>query len=554
MRRTGIGVAASAVLALALAPAAYGGEVTTGSDGGATDGTLRHEINNATSGETITIDPGVNPTLTGRVTITQDITLIGQGAAQTTITGDPSDRAFDVSVPGKTVTFRNLTITGGTAQGGATPGAGGNPGGAIYGIGGALVIDGVAFINNRAGWGASGDPGSNGSPGPGGTGHVGGVGGSGGAISTANALTVINSTFIGNRAGVGGTGGPGGNGTGGFTGGTGGDGGHGGDGGAIIAYGMASITNSTFIDNKAGAAGDGYVGGGGGFGTAGGHGGLGGSGGALYQGPITPLLPITGSTFSANVAGAGGAGGGGTGLGGGGSGGNGGEGGGVFLLNASVTNSTFSSNAAAGGGPGGSGVFGQSSGGNGGNGGGLNGQSSVHSSTFAGNAAGIGGPLGGPNGTGGGILVPTMQTIDTSIFAGNTAAGSTTDPGANCAGNTPAAANFDLSFPGSTGCPGAVGDPLLGALGSNGGPTETMVLAAGSPAIDQVPSGPLCPATDQRGVSRPVGPACDIGAFEAPLPTSPGKGPVKKCKKKKKHKHAVAAKKKKGCKKRKHKH
>ncbi len=52
----------------------------------------------------------------------------------------------------------------------------------------------------------------------------------------------------------------------------------------------------------------------------------------------------------------------------------------------------------------------------------------------------------------------------------------------------------------------------LGALRTNGGPTPTHALLAGSPAID-AGSGSL--ATDQRGVSRPVGAAPDIGAYEA---------------------------------------
>ena len=43
----------------------------------------------------------------------------------------------------------------------------------------------------------------------------------------------------------------------------------------------------------------------------------------------------------------------------------------------------------------------------------------------------------------------------------------------------------------------------------------TMALRAGSPAIDHGGTATTgCPATDQRGVPRPQGPACDIGAFE----------------------------------------
>ena len=59
------------------------------------------------------------------------------------------------------------------------------------------------------------------------------------------------------------------------------------------------------------------------------------------------------------------------------------------------------------------------------------------------------------------------------------------------------------------------GDPVLGPLADNGGRTLTHALLAGSAAIDA--GGDSCPATDQRGVTRPIGPHCDIGAVEAPL-------------------------------------
>lgn len=57
----------------------------------------------------------------------------------------------------------------------------------------------------------------------------------------------------------------------------------------------------------------------------------------------------------------------------------------------------------------------------------------------------------------------------------------------------------------------------LGSLDNYGGPTETIPLLPGSIAIDQIPLGANgCGTilTDQRGVFRPQGPACDIGAFE----------------------------------------
>jgi len=63
-------------------------------------------------------------------------------------------------------------------------------------------------------------------------------------------------------------------------------------------------------------------------------------------------------------------------------------------------------------------------------------------------------------------------------------------------------------------------DADLGPLAFNGGPTKTHALGASSDAIDAGLNGP-CPATDQRGVSRPIDgdgdstATCDVGAYEA---------------------------------------
>src|SRR5262249_3793692 len=60
----------------------------------------------------------------------------------------------------------------------------------------------------------------------------------------------------------------------------------------------------------------------------------------------------------------------------------------------------------------------------------------------------------------------------------------------------------------------------LGPLQDNGGPTFTHALLPGSAALDAAnpaaPGGgdPSCEQTDQRNVTRPQGPRCDIGAFE----------------------------------------
>ena len=108
-------------------------------------------------------------------------------------------------------------------------------------------------------------------------------------------------------------------------------------------------------------------------------------------------------------------------------------------------------------------------------------------------------------------------------LAGTIVAGNTPD---NCGGTVSLGYNLDDDGTCSLTAAGDLAgvDPLLGPLTDNGGPTETQALLAGSPAIDA--GGSSCPAVDQRGVVRPQGAACDIGAYEyatgAPFATVPG--------------------------------
>ncbi len=51
-------------------------------------------------------------------------------------------------------------------------------------------------------------------------------------------------------------------------------------------------------------------------------------------------------------------------------------------------------------------------------------------------------------------------------------------------------------------------------LANNSAPTKTHALVAGSPALNVDPSGTGCEPIDQRGITRPQGGACDVGAFE----------------------------------------
>jgi hypothetical protein len=77
-------------------------------------------------------------------------------------------------------------------------------------------------------------------------------------------------------------------------------------------------------------------------------------------------------------------------------------------------------------------------------------------------------------------------------------------------------------------------DPQLGALGDNGGPTPTRLPAPTSPLLDAIPAD-ACRAgdaaavtTDQRGISRPQGVGCDIGAVEVAVrsPVTPPPPPA----------------------------
>ncbi|HKI02660.1 MAG TPA: choice-of-anchor Q domain-containing protein [Thermoanaerobaculia bacterium] len=113
---------------------------------------------------------------------------------------------------------------------------------------------------------------------------------------------------------------------------------------------------------------------------------------------------------------------------------------------------------------------------------------------------------------GGGLyaLGTNGSTITNTIIAGNL--------GGDCQNVSSFVSDHSLDSDNSCGLTGP-GDlpgiaPLLGPLADNGGPTDTHALLAGSPALDA--GGSVnCPATDQRGVTRPQGSACDIGAFEA---------------------------------------
>ncbi|MDQ2997507.1 MAG: IPT/TIG domain-containing protein, partial [Chloroflexota bacterium] len=171
---------------------------------------------------------------------------------------------------------------------------------------------------------------------------------------------------------------------------------------------------------------------------------------------------------------------------------------------ATFTNVTFTQNRAVG----------DQSSGNGGLGGAIAGGGNwlCDSCTIANNHAGY---------IGGGIFAGSSATLKNTIVSNNTAfnSGNNWYIDQNC--STPLIdGGANLQFPAPTGvntgdptcaASAVIADPKLGVLADNGGATQTIALAADSPALDRAKD---CPSTDQRGISRPQGSACDIGAYE----------------------------------------
>ncbi|MBO9664785.1 choice-of-anchor Q domain-containing protein [Dokdonella sp.] len=141
----------------------------------------------------------------------------------------------------------------------------------------------------------------------------------------------------------------------------------------------------------------------------------------------------------------------------------------------SVTNSTISGNSTF---RGGGGIH-------------ANGTLSLRHATVSGNTT---------NGTGGGIDGDGGGAIDDSIVAGN----------AQASGDDIALAG---SWTGDHNLTSATGLDL-GPLQDNGGPTPTMLPGSASAAIDAIPAQECAEPTDQRGIARPQGAGCDIGAVE----------------------------------------
>jgi hypothetical protein len=436
---------------------------------------------------------GENGNGIGDYDLTDSVTIRGAGAGLTIINGRQQDRLFDL-LGSIDVRFAGLTLRNGGTSGGVN-------GGAIQAIDANIVVVGCVLRDNRAlVGGAINDE----------TGAVrltdsqviGNVaqGDGGGLRALDGELTVESSLIRRNLAGVNG---------GGFKSST-----------AIVTGstisanfagsvgGGANVTSSTIVSNSV-IQGN----------SAGGEGGgvasvtlelrrsevkgnfCSGSGGGLKSDTLT----LTASTVGGNYAD--------------------GDGGGIAAATATLTRCTLFGNST--GGSGGGGKFGTANwtnctiSGNSAvvNGGGINASSgSVLNCTVVENSAGI---------DGGGLFAGTQLTLRNSIIAINLARST----GPDGAGGGPAAlisqghnligdfTDFIVVAGDITGTSTNPLDPKLGPLANNGGPTRTMVLLAGSKAID-AGDNPSLPATDQRGSPRKKDgngdgiAVVDIGAFE----------------------------------------
>ena len=519
-------VALSVLLALG-GSARAGGLVS-----GCTEQALRDAL---VGGGVVTFTSDCSLTLSQGINLPTNSTTIDGGGFAVTISGGNGVPLFNVT--------GSLRLVGLTLADGKSPN-----GGAVYvNPGATFVATNCTFTGNIAQGtaGAAGANGSNATDGTGGNGGNGtsGTAGLGGAIyNYLGNVGLLNCTFITNSAlgGNGGNGGSGGNGGGSFSqGGNGGNAGNGaaGSGGAVYNQGNLSLFNCTLSSNNAqgGNGGIGGTNGSGVFVSLAGSGGAGatGAGGAIYNGRNTTIIACT---FSGNTAVGGTSAPGGNRTSGIGTAGNrGGDGIGGALCSlwwGAVTNCTFFNNTVTGGdggdGGGGTGTLDQGgNGGDGGNGygGGIEneGTLTVVNCTIANGAATAGtngvsgsGDFAGTDGLpgkalGGGVArtAGTFALLN-CILATNTPGangyGTVTDEGYNISSDSSIVLNTTSR---------ASLDPRLGTLTTNGGPTMTMALLSGSPAIDFIPTSQNgFPATDQRGVRRPQGLGVDAGAFE----------------------------------------
>jgi hypothetical protein len=437
--------------------------VTSLADSG--PGTLRAAITQAASGGVITTQYTITfaPSVTGTIALASPLPEL---SAAVTIDG-PGRSALTVarSRASGTPAFRIFTVPAGaevTISGLTISGGQGSDVGGGISSSGTLTVTDSTITGNSAGYNG------------------------GGGISSSGTVTVTDSTISGNSTVSGG--------------------------GGISSSGTVTVTDSTISGNSSGF--------GGGIGndvdgtvtvtdsTISGNSAYDGGGGIFNNGTVT----VTGSALSGNSADNPSS------LGGGGICNNGDGaltvsdstfsrnsavyGGGIWNNvdgTLTVSDSTFSGNSASG--------FGEATGGGIDNGGTL----TVADSTLSGNSAVFGGGIDNDSST-------ARLTVTASILANNSGGnlvaggGTVVSKGHNLFSDKPRVALSPTDLTDT--------DPLLGPLADNGGPTPTMALLPGSPAINAGAAVPGITA-DQRGVPRPQGAAPDIGAFELQPPIEP---------------------------------
>ena len=478
-------VTSLATLSVVVLPAAVAGAATdtVTTCAGSGPGSLPAVVGAAAAGDTVTFSVSCPPAspivLTGAIEISVNLTIDGPGAGNLAVSGNNTSGVFvvDSGITGAVtgVTVEDGSTDGSSGDGGIDVMQGGilsvsdstltdNDGSGIVDVqGGTLTITDSAFSAN----GGAGIDLCGCQAGPGDATVTGSTfSGNGGGISTSlgGDVTVTDSTFSGNdRSG----------------------------GISIGKYGTLTMTGSTVSGNTA-AVGGGIA--------------------ASYPSTVT----ITDSTVSGNTATQ--------------------DGGGIYNYmfgTMTITDSTVSGNTAAQDGGGiwnyldglvtltDSTVAGNTAGGNGGGiWNGFHGAVSVVLSTLSGNAALSGGGIYNDS---------TVSSVLASIVANSSS-------GADCVGAI--IGSWSLDDDGTCGFSAAnhglsAVNPELGPLQNNGGPTETEAPAPDSPVLNRIPlelkehRTSICAGTDQRGVSRPQGTRCDIGAVELVLParviTSPNR-------------------------------
>lgn len=462
-RAAGLCACATAVTLAALAGVADASVKVVSSTADSGAGSLREALAGASAGDTIRIPiPGDYNVTSAELTVTTDVTIEGAGST-VRIVGDGNNRVFNVTAGN--VTLSDLTVAGGGLSGPVVNGGG------IVNAAGTLLLRDVTVTGNTV---------SNTS---------GGVPAGGGVFNQSGTLQIVDSRISANTAAVTPKGGgvPEG-------------------GGVANETGSVTITRSSITGNTASIAEPGGAPAGAGVESSGGTltilestvSANTNTGGSVAQGggiaAFNTTTVIDGTTVSGNTASEAGA-------------GTIGEAGGIFQFRGSLAllNSTIAANSAAG-------EFGEA--------GGLEARETnvaITNSTLAANVAS------GPKAAGGNLLAREKATVkpQNTIIAGGTGGS-----GSNCSVQPESAIqsqghNLDslneCSFTAAGDLVNA--DPLLAPLANNGGFTQTMALASASPAIDAA-DGAACPPTDQRGVLRPAGAACDIGAFELAIPSA----------------------------------